>query len=85
MSEVYMLKSVDGRTPPCGTPFFNWRWVNVVFLNVVSNGLLMSNATVTVRSGGSFWLNPVASVLLMQCSAVYVECLLLHPCAECCL
>ena len=38
----------------------------------VSNALLMSNATVMVR----FWLKPVAIVLLMQCSAVSVECLL---------
>ena len=35
MSEVYMLKSVGKRTPPCGTPVLNWRWVDVVFLNVV--------------------------------------------------
>ena len=42
--------------------------------------LLVSNATVMVRSGGSFWLKLVAIVLLMQCSAVSVECLLLYPC-----
>ena len=30
MSEVYMLKSVGERTP-----VLNWRWVDVVFLNVV--------------------------------------------------
>ena len=35
MLEVYMLKSVDERTPLCGTPVLNWRWVDVVFLNVV--------------------------------------------------
>ena len=35
MSEVYMLKSVGERTPLCGTPVLNWRWVDVVFLNVV--------------------------------------------------
>ena len=32
---VYMLKSVGDRTPPCGTPFLNWRCVDVLFLNVV--------------------------------------------------
>ena len=36
----------------------------------VSNGLLMSSATVIVCSGGLFWLNHVAMVLFMLCSAV---------------
>ena len=27
VSDVYMLNSVDDRTPPCGTPFLNWRCV----------------------------------------------------------
>ena len=31
----------------------------------VSNALLMSSATVIVRSGGLFWLKPVARVLFM--------------------
>ena len=35
MCELYMLKNVGERTPPCGTPVLNWRWVDVVFLNVV--------------------------------------------------
>ena len=39
----------------------------------VSNALLMSSATVIVRSGGLFWLKPVAIVLLMLCSTVFVE------------
>lgn len=51
-----------------------------VCMLIVSNALLMSNATAMVRSGGSFWLKPVAIVLLMLCSAVSVECLLLYPC-----
>ena len=34
VSDVYML-SVGDRTPPCGTPFLNWRCVDVLFLNVV--------------------------------------------------
>ena len=35
VSDVYMLKSVGDRTPPCGTPFLNGRCVDVLFLNVV--------------------------------------------------
>ena len=92
------------RTPPCGTPDLNWRFVGEWFLNVVyamrplmwfaiylsmvcgmllcvslsvnvcmctvSNALLMSNATAIVRVGGMGWLKPVATVLLMLCSAV---------------
>ena len=46
----------------------------------VSNALLMSNATAMVRVGGMGWLKPVATVLLMLCSAVFVECLVLYPC-----
>ena len=46
----------------------------------VSNALLMSSATVIMRSGGLFWLKPVAMVLFMLCSAVLVEWLLLKPC-----
>ena len=46
----------------------------------VSNALLMSSATVIVRSGGLFWLKPVAMVLFMLCSAVLEEWLLLKPC-----
>ena len=33
-----------------------------------------------VRSGGLFWLKPVAMVLFMLCSVVLVEWLLLKPC-----
>ena len=46
----------------------------------VSNVFLMSNAAVIVRSGGLFWLKPVAMVLFMLCSAMLVEWLLLKPC-----
>ena len=46
----------------------------------VSNALLMSNVTAMVRVGGMGWLKPVATVLLMLCSAVFVECLDLNPC-----
>ena len=27
---MYMLKSVGGSTPPCGTPYLNWRCVYVL-------------------------------------------------------
>ena len=39
----------------------------------VSNALLMSSATVIVRSGVFFGLKPVAMVLFILCSAVPVE------------
>ena len=42
----------------------------------VSNVLLMSSATVIVRSVGLFWLKPVAMVLFMLCSVVLIEWLL---------
>ena len=51
-----------------------------VCMLTVSNALLISSATVIVRSGGLFWLNPVVMVLFMLCSAVLVEWLLLKPC-----
>ena len=51
-----------------------------VCMFTVSNALLMSNATAMVRVGGMGWLKPVATVLLMLCSAVFVECLVLNPC-----
>ena len=96
-----MLKSMGERTPPCGTPDLNCRFVDVWFLKylsmvcgmfvsvslsinvcmfTVSNALLKSNATTMVRVGGMGWLKPVATVLLMLCSAVFVECLVLNPC-----
>ena len=46
----------------------------------VSNALLMSSATVIVRSAGLFWLKPVAMVLFMLCSTVLLEWLILKPC-----
>ena len=51
-----------------------------VCMFTVSNALIMSNATAIVRVGGMGWLKPVATVLLMLCSAVFVECLVLNPC-----
>ena len=41
-----------------------------VCMSTVSNALLMSSATAMVRVGGMGWLKPVATVLLMLCSAV---------------
>ena len=38
----------------------------------VSNALLMYSATMIARSGGLFWLKPVAMVVLL-CSAVLIE------------
>ena len=46
----------------------------------VTNALLMSSATVIVRSSSLFWLKPVAMMLFILCSAVLVEWLLLKPC-----
>ena len=51
-----------------------------VCMLTVSNALLMSSATVNVRSGGLFWMKPVAMVLFLFFSAVLVEWLLLKPC-----
>ena len=45
--------------------------VNVCMFTV-SNALLMFNAAAIVREGGMSWLKPVATVLLMLCSAVFV-------------
>ena len=53
-----------------------------VCMFTVSNALLMSNATAMVRVGGVGWLKPVASVLLILCSTVFVECLVLNPCCD---
>ena len=56
----------------------------IVCMFTVLNALLMSNATVIVRVGGMGWLKPVATVLLMLCSAVFVEFLFLNPCCDVC-
>ena len=53
--------------------------VNVCMFTV-SNVLLMCNATAIVRVGVMGCLKHVATVLLMLCSAVFVECLVLNPC-----
>ena len=53
--------------------------INVCMFTVF-NALLMSNATAMVRVGGMGWLKPVATVPLMPCSAVPVECLAKNLC-----
>ena len=51
-----------------------------VCMFIVSKVLLISSATVIVRTGGAIWLNPFATVLFSVCSAVTVECCVLYPC-----
>ena len=46
---------------------------------IVSKALLISSATVIVRTGGAIWLNPFTTVLFSVCSAVTVDCTL-YPC-----
>ena len=46
-------------------------WCVSVCMLTVSNALLMSRAIVIVRSGGLFWLKPVAMVLYMLCGDVW--------------
>ena len=50
-------------------------------MSTVSNAPLMSNATATVRVGGTGWPKPAATVPLTSCSAVPVECLALNLCS----
>ena len=51
-----------------------------VCMFIVSKALQLSSSTVIVRAGGAIWLNPFATVLFNVCSAVIVECCVLHPC-----
>ena len=53
--------------------------INVCMFNV-SKALLISSATVIVRTGGAIWLDLFATVLFNVCSAVIVECCVLYPC-----
>ena len=50
-----------------------------VCMFIVSNALLISSATVIVRTGGAIWLNPFAMVLFTVYSDVTVECCVLYP------
>ena len=54
----------------CGMFVWGSLCVNVCMLTV-SNALLMSSATVIVRSGGLFGLKPVAMVLFMLCGDMW--------------
>ena len=47
---------------------------------IVSKVLLISSATMSVRAGGSFWLNHFDTVLFSVCSVVTVVCCVLYPC-----
>ena len=47
---------------------------------IVSKGLFISSATVTVCAGRAIWLNPFPTVLFTVCSTVTVECCVLYPC-----
>ena len=51
-----------------------------VCMFIVSKDLLISSATVIVRTGEAIWLNPFATVLYSVCSAVTVECCVLSQC-----
>ena len=51
-----------------------------VCMFIVSKALLISSATVIVRTWGAIKLNPIATVLFTMCSAVTVECCVLYPC-----
>ena len=51
-----------------------------VCMFIVSKALLISSATAIVRAGGATWPNPSATVSFSVCSAVTVECCVLHPC-----
>ena len=53
-----------------------------VCMFVCVSALLVSNATAMVRVSGMGWLTPVATVLLMLCSAGFVECLVLNLCCD---
>ena len=48
-----------------------------VCMCIVSKALIISSATVIVRSGGAIWLNPFPTVLFNVCSAVTLECCVL--------
>ena len=51
-----------------------------VCMIIVSKALLISSGTLIARAVGAIWLNPLAMVVFNVCSAVTVECCVLHPC-----
>ena len=56
-----------------------------VCMFIVSKALLISSATMIVRAGEAIWLNPFATVLFTECSAVTVEWCVLYPYCVVCL
>ena len=74
-----MAIAVTGNARGCLDHFVNALFVFPCMFTV-SSDLPMSNATAIVCVGGMCWLKPVATVLLMLCSAVLVDCLVLNPC-----
>ena len=44
---------------------------------------IISSVTVIVRAGGAIWLNPFATVAFHVCSAITLECCVLHSCCVC--
>ena len=56
-----------------------------VCMFIVSKALLISRATVIVRSGGAIWLNPLATMLLNVCSVVFCYDIMYILCLFACL
>ena len=56
------------------------RFLISVCMFIVSKALLISSATVIVRTWGVIWLNPFATVLFSVCSVVTVEWCVLYLC-----
>ena len=54
--------------------------LHLLSMFIVSRALLISSATVIVRTGGAIWLNPFATVLFTVCCAIIIECCVLYPC-----
>ena len=46
------------------------RFLISVCIFIVSKAMLISSATVIVRTGGAIWLNPFPTALVTMCSAV---------------
>ena len=61
-----MLKSMGERTPPCGTPDLNCRFVDVWFLNVVYAMHPVCGMFVCVRLSISVCMFTVSNALLLS-------------------
>ena len=66
-----MLKSVGDITPPCGTPFLNWRCVDGLFLNVVYalRPLMEFTMTLVMVCGMFVWCSLCVYVDCVECFA----------------